>query len=238
VRLQREGVTTVDACDLHVGAERWQFADDCRAQISEHWRVRSAENPKFFNGTVFVLIAGVIEGNRFRGQLAQTDFASYLYWRESGFSDPAVRDCFGTAVIRAADGGVLLARQREGHINTGLSYLPGGFIDVRDTTEGQVIDVGASILREITEETGLGTSDLAVQPGLLVSCAGPLVSLATVYQSELDAADLARAIDAYIAADADGELEGVEFVQDLSSIDPARVPPYARQLLQRVLPAT
>lgn len=236
VRLQREGVASVAACTLAVGTERWAFAEDHRDRIAAHWHARRAENPKFFNGAIFVLTEAGIDGDRFSGTLARIDFASYLYWRETGFADETVRDCFGTGVIVSADGAVLLARQKAGQINSGFAYLPGGFIDARDVAGDHTVDVGASISREIAEETGLGSADLDPQPGLLLSCAGPLVSVARVYRSALNAADLGGAIAAHIAADPNAELEGVEFAWRAAALDPERVPPYARQLLRHVLP--
>lgn len=237
VLLQRDGVLAVDSCALTVGTERWPFADAHRGPIGEHWRRRSAENPKFFNGQIYVLIEGGLDGGVFRGALAPADFASYLYWRDNGFGDSTVRDCFGTAVIRSADGAVMLARQKAGQINSGLLYLPGGFLDARDAGADRLVAVTGAISREVAEETGLGPPDLEPQPGLLISCAGPLVSVAQVYRSRLTAAELEKTVDAHIRADPAAELEGIAFASSYDALDAGAVPLYARQLLQRVLSA-
>ncbi len=112
-----------------------------------------------------MLASHSLGADRFEGQLMPVEFKSFLYWKEHGYPDTSVRDTFGSALIRSAEGHILLGRQRAGNINAGLAYLPGGFIDGRDVAADGSIDIAASVAREVAEETGLGAGDIERMPG-------------------------------------------------------------------------
>ena len=171
----------------------------------------------------------------FRGQLLRTDFKSYLYWRETGFADTSVRDAFGSALLRSAEGYVLLGRQREGHINSGLAYLPGGFIDERDIGPDGRVDLDASIGREVAEETGLDTEAAQRRNGYWLTRVGSLVSIAVEFQLHDPADVLLERIGAHLAADAESELTDVVVVRRAADLDGLAVPNYARALVSHVL---
>ena len=226
----------IDACKLSVSSEPWPFAEDRRAEIAAHWRNATAERPKLFNGTVYVLREGVLEGQTFRGTFVRTDFKSFLYWRESGYVDQSVRDGFGSAVIRSAEGHVLFGRQMGGNVNAGFIYPPGGFIDTRDVADG-AIDIEASIARELVEETGLDPIGLARAPGYVLTRAGPLVSIGIEWRSALPAERLrARMLD-HIRQQATPELADIVIVQAVGEIDAERMPRHAMALLRLLLSA-
>ena len=48
-------IEAVDALDFRLGRAVWDFARDRAAEISAHWRKRSAELPRLFNGRVLML---------------------------------------------------------------------------------------------------------------------------------------------------------------------------------------
>jgi 8-oxo-dGTP pyrophosphatase MutT (NUDIX family) len=212
--------------------ESWSFAAQHAAEIDVHWKRRSADNPNFFNGTLYVLADysisphGVLDGRFLR-----TDFKSFLYWREAGFPHSGVRDAFGSGVIRSADGLVLLGRQREGHLNSGLCYLPGGFIDARDVRADGTIDIDGSVAREIAEETGLDPATLTRPGGYLVTITGSLLSIAVLWTSDLPASALADQARRHIASDPESELADVLFVAPGEEHAHLDIPHFARALL-------
>ncbi len=157
----------VARCALTVGAEPWPFAERHKDAIAAHWRKCQIARPKLFDGTIYLTRSFALEHGALAGTLVRTDFKTFLYWREcGGGDDQGVRDGFGAAVIRSAEGYVLLGRQSEGNLNAGLAYPPSGMIDARDVTDGAV-DIEASIVRELREETGLEASELARAPGFV-----------------------------------------------------------------------
>jgi hypothetical protein len=228
--------TRIASCELRVTAEAWPFAKDHADAIAAHWRRATAERPKFFNGAVYMLREGVLAGDRFRGTFLRTDFKSFLYWRESGYPDLSVRDGFGSAVIRSAEGCVLLGRQASGNVNGGLAYPPGGFIDERDVHDG-AIDIDASIARELVEETGLDPARLTRTPGYLLTRAGPFVSIGIEWRSGLGAEELRGLILAHVAGQPVPELADVVIVRSPREIDAVTMPRHAAAILRLLLSA-
>lgn len=224
-------VSRAETCSLTAGRARWPFAEAEAAAIDAHWARRSAENPGFFNGVIHLLRHHTFENGVFKGELVRTDFKSYLYWREMGFPDASVRDAFGSALIRSAEGHVLLGRQREGNINSGLTYLPGGFIDARDVGVDGSIDIAASVLREVEEETGLPAGGLIRRPGFHVTVTSPLISIAVELVSIAPAEVLRTAMLAHMAADPESELTDAVIVRSSADLSGLAMPDYARILL-------
>jgi 8-oxo-dGTP pyrophosphatase MutT (NUDIX family) len=228
--------TRIAGCELRVTAEAWPFARDQADAIAAHWRRATAERPKLFDGTVYMLREGALEGECFHGAFLRTDFKSFLFWRESGYADESVRDGFGSAVIRSAEGHVLLGRQTSGNVNAGLAYPPGGFIDQRDVHD-EAIDIDASIARELIEETGLDPASLVRTPGYLLTRARPFVSIGIEWRSGLAAEDLRALILTHVARQPAPELADVVIVRQAREIDADTMPRFAQALLRLLLTA-
>jgi 8-oxo-dGTP pyrophosphatase MutT (NUDIX family) len=231
-----DAIVRVDRCRLAVGHGTWAYAAEHAAEIAAHWQRRSAESPALFDGRIFLLEALRFSSDALEATFLPTCFRSLLYWKECGYSDRSVRDAFGSALIRSREGHVLLGRQAAGHINAGLAYLPGGFIDARDVGADGAIDIEASIAREIAEETGLDATALTRVPGYHVTLAGPLVSIAAEFRSDLPSAELAEGVRAHIAADRESELAAVVVVRSAADLDGLAMPEFARLLLRAILP--
>lgn len=226
-------VLTFSRCDLDVvpGAP-WPFAVEHAPAIDAHWRRRLAQSPMLFNGTIYLLEALGADEGTFSGRLRSVEFKSFLYWRETGHPEVGTADCFGSAIVRSAEGHVLLGVQRSGHINEGLAYLPGGFLDDRDVRDDGRVDINASVAREIGEEMGLGAAELTQDPRCIVTMLGPQISIGVSYRSPLDAGTLRGKAMSHIAADADAELAAVIAVTCKAELEDLAVPPYTRLLLQ------
>jgi 8-oxo-dGTP pyrophosphatase MutT (NUDIX family) len=93
------------------------------------------------------------------------------------------------AALRAQDGFVL-AEMGAHTANAGRIYFPAGTPDPGDVAQGQV-DLAASVLRELTEETGLTPDELTIDPDWLVVDAGPYNACMKLMRSPLPALDLA-----------------------------------------------
>lgn len=228
----RDGVWPVRSCRLKTGTETWSYSKAHAAAIDAHWHVQIAKRPVLFNGPIHLLQEGRCEDQAFEGTLLRADFKSYLHWREAGFQPAGVLDAFGSALIRSREGHVLLGRQRAGNVNAGVAYLPGGFIDHNDVTAEGTIDVSASILRELHEETGLTTADVRLSPGFLMTRWTALLSFALEVVSPLPAEALRAQILAHIAEDPQSELTDAVIVRTAADIAAADVHPYARILLE------
>lgn len=230
-------VRWVARCHLTVAPYRWAFAEARDAEIAAHWDEQRAANPSYFNGTVLMLADYRITGDDLVATAFATEFRTYLFWRSLGFPDAGAIDGFGSAVIRASDGALLLGRQRSGQMNAGLDYLPGGFIDSRDIGADGRIDIVASVAREVAEETGLGRDELAVEPGFVVTRVGAQLSIGVPFHSTLDGAALLRRVETHIASEPDGELISVRCVATMADLADVRLAGYCVPLLPVLLVA-
>jgi 8-oxo-dGTP pyrophosphatase MutT (NUDIX family) len=224
-------VVRAGACDLLVEPGTWEFAERNRDAIAAHWRDRLAGGAAYFDGTIHLMRSHSLDRGVFSARLLRTDFKSYLYWRDTGFADESVADAFGSALIRSTEGHVMLGRQREGNINEGLAYLPGGFIDVRDVDPAGKVDIEASVARELEEETGLSAAALERVPGFVLTFAGPLVSVGVELRSPLSSAALKAAILTHLAADPRSELADIVVVRSAADLAHVPMPGYALTLL-------
>jgi 8-oxo-dGTP pyrophosphatase MutT (NUDIX family) len=234
----RGRVARVERCELAVTGRDWPFARENAEAIDAHWQRRTAECPGYFNGRIHMLSSYTLDDGIFDGRLTEVEFKQFLYWRDMGQPDAAVFDAFGSALIRSADDAVLLGRQRPGNINAGLAYLPGGFIDTRDVDAAGRVDIRASVLREVEEETGMATRDLAARDGFLVTFTGQQISIAVEILADAPARELVGRCGARIAADPGSELEDILAVRTRGDLEALAMPDYARLLLGEMLPVS
>jgi len=157
-------IEAVDALDFRMTSGVWDFAQAHADEIAAHWRRRTAEQPKLFNGRMLMLARHAVEGRTLRGEFIETDFADFLAWRDFGF--PASNACngFSMAALRGADGAFLLGEMSPHTASAGAIYFPAGTPDPQDVFDG-VVDLEASARRELTEETGLDPSEAEIAPG-------------------------------------------------------------------------
>lgn len=229
-------VVRVSRCELQVMPGEWPLAVAERTAIAANWAERSRTNPAMFNGRVFVTRGHQLGADRFSGWCSATDFASFIYWRADRGRDPGARDLFGVALIFSSDGGLVLGRQGPGHLNAGLTYPPGGFIDERDVGADGRIDIDAGIAREIAEETGLDPAALGRQPGYVLTLWGPHVAVGIAYRSPLPATLLLEQIRQRMAAGVDDELDRVIAPRRLADLVGVPLTGYFRVLAPHLLP--
>src|SRR6266852_618182 len=98
----------VTQLDLKFQPWSWPFADERRADIAAHFAVKQREKPKMWNGPILLARNPVFTANRFSASYFETDFASFLAWRDWGFPDRGVFNGFGMGALRCADGAFVL----------------------------------------------------------------------------------------------------------------------------------
>ncbi len=231
-----EGVHRIRRCAIRCGAEAWPFASCEESAIRRHWAQRSASNPKFFNGRVYVMTSGALVQDCLVGTLAATDFAASLYWRETGYRDRTVVDCFGSAILLASDRALIYGRQMSGNINSGMLYPPGGFIDRRDFDSCGTADLDGSIAREVAEEMGINPGTLDRDAGYLVTKDGPLLSVGVIYRLAVPGQEFCAQVKALLASDAAPELEALIALACAAEAAAHAMPGYARRIAMALLP--
>src|SRR6266702_8967030 len=148
--------------DLQVRSQRWLFAEQRRADIDTHFAVKQREKP-IWNGRILLGQNPDFDGDRFSAGYFETDFASFLAWRDWGFPDVSVFNGFGMGALCCADGAFVLGEMGQHTSNAGRIYFPSGTPDLDDIRDGMV-DIPGSVARELEEETGLAPGEYESEP--------------------------------------------------------------------------
>ncbi len=215
-------VLRIDALDLRFVPKPWAFAEERREKIAAYFK--RLERPGVWNGRTLLMHRHEIAGTMLRGSFFETDYASFLAWRDWGFPDPAVKNCFGLAAVCTSDNAFLTGVMGAHTANAGRVYFPGGTLDPTDLVGGRV-DLEASMRRELTEETGLRPDDFDIEPGWHATPAGPRLGLIKVLRSRETAAILRECVLAHLAQEETPELSDIRFVSDPGDLDP-QMPPF------------
>lgn len=215
----------ITSLDLHLHPGSWSFAEAEKARIAEHWRQLADANPRIWNGDVLICAKAEIKEARLTGRFLKTDYASFVAWRDWGWPDKKVSNCFGSAIVLSSDGALLYGRMADHTLNPGKIYPPGGSLEMQDVGPDGRVDVIASLIRELEEETGLKACDAGTGE-LLAVFDGPRLSVAQVFHFESPADMLAEAVRQYLAQAHEDELSDIEIVRSTSQID-STMPGYA-----------
>ena len=210
----------VNQLELSVRSVPWAFAAERRAEIDAHFaRIRAAK-PEVWNGRVLLCRNPRADGEVYRADYFETDFASFLAWRDWGFPDQSVFNGFGAGALRAADGAFVLGRMSPHTANAGRVYFPAGTPDPHDVV-GDAIDLAASVARETEEEVGLTPADYVAGDGWTIVETGQVVACFRRLNATLDAAQLVARIEAFIQATTLPELSGVTLVRSAADFNTA-----------------
>ncbi len=225
----------IASLDLWLGPGKWAFAQDERTRIKEHWRKLADQNPRIWNGDVLICSTTSLANKVLSGRFIKTDYASFVAWRDWGWPDKTVSNCFGSAAVLSSDGALLYGRMADHTLNSGKLYPPGGSLEMQDVRPDGRVDVMGSIIRELEEETGLKASD-AEKGELLAIYEGPRLSVAQVFRFAARAEVLAGEVRRYLPSAHEDELSDIEIVRSTSQIDsttPAYALALARYLINR-----
>ncbi len=222
-------VVPIDRLELSFSSWKWPFAEKRRQDIDTHFAALREKTPELWNGRVLLLRDFAIADGTFRGSCFETDFASFLAWRDWEFPDAAVKNCFAMGALRGSDGAFVLGEMTPHTANAGKIYFPAGTPDP-DDIRGSTVDLTGSVMREVLEETGLTPDDFVAEPGWITVLAGPYIAQMNILQAHDDSAILQRRILDYLAQETQPELAGIHIAQGPADLDP-RMPPFVTAFL-------
>jgi hypothetical protein len=212
----------VATLDLPVENWPWPFALERRAEIDAHFAAQLRDNPALWNGRVLLGRNPVFEGERFSASYFETDFASFLAWRDWGFPDKSVFNGFGMGALLSNDGAFALGEMGPHTANAGRIYFPSGTPDLDDVRDG-VVDISGSVTRELEEETGLTLADYRGEAHWHCVFTGPAVAMIKVLRVDMPGEALRARIVGNLALQPSPELSGIHLVRgtaDLTSTMP------------------
>ncbi len=223
-------VVAIDGIETEFAPAPWAFAEEARERIAANWTVFTRRSPKAFDGRVLLAREPRIETGVFRGRYFETAFSAFLAWRDFGYPDLSVFNVFAMAALRAEDGAFLLGQMGEGTANPGRIYFPAGTPDPSDIV-GARVDLGASALRELHEETGLTPDEIAVGNRWIAVFEGQKIALMRDVVVKMPAEAARDAIKARLAALHEEELSDIVVVRGPADIRPDRMPGFTSAYL-------
>lgn len=215
--------------DLRFEDAPWPFAIERRGEIDAHFAELRIAKPQMWNGEVLLLRRGDIADGVLSGAYLKTDFASFISWRDWGFPDKMIRNCFPMAALRSSDGAFVLGVMAAHTATAGQVYFPAGTPDPNDIDADRV-DLEGCVIRELTEETGLGQADVAAEPGWFATPLGQRLALMKVVHARESAATLRERICAFLACQQRPELADIHVVRRMDDLRP-NMPPYVATFL-------
>jgi 8-oxo-dGTP pyrophosphatase MutT (NUDIX family) len=217
-------VVPVERVEMRFAPRPWPFAVERRAEIDACFAQLQNDKPAVWNGRVLLMHEYTLTDGVLNGAFLETDYASLMAWRAFKFPDQAIKTCFPMNALCAADGAFLLGLMAPHTTNSGQLYFPTGTPDP-DDLRGDMVDFDGSLLRELTEETGLTSADVAVAPGWHAALAGPRMALFKLLQAPEPAVALRARILAHLAREREPELADIVIVRSRADLD-ARVPDF------------
>lgn len=210
----------VTTLELAVRPIVWPFAEERRDEIAAHFAEKQRERPKIWNGRVLLGRDAVFTDGHLAATYFETDFASFLAWRDWGFPDRAVFNGFGMGALRASDGAFVMGEMAAHTANAGRIYFPSGTPDLDDVRDG-ALDIPGSVARELGEETGLTEADYRAEPDWHCVVTGPSIAMMQVLNMTVPG-EVARArIEANLAREAEPELSAIHLVRGVSDLTPS-----------------
>lgn len=206
-------IRRADRLDLTFQPWDWPFARERRAEIDAHFAVAQGANGALWNGRVLLLRDPQDHAGHFSARYFETDFASFLAWRDWGCPDKAVFNGFGMGALRGSDGVFVLGEMAAHTANHGRIYFPSGTPDPSDL-RGDRVDMAESVAREVEEEAGLVPADYRAADHWHCVRTGQWIAFMQVLDVAAPAEELRRRILQNLAAQSQPELSAIHLVRD------------------------
>jgi 8-oxo-dGTP pyrophosphatase MutT (NUDIX family) len=228
--MTESSIVAIDELNFSFAPHSWQFAAERRADIDAHFAARRRKTPQLWNGRVLLLSECVVHRRGLSGTFFETDFASFLAWRDWNCPDQTVTNCFAMGALRATDGAFLVGVMGNHTANAGRVYFPAGTPEPQDI-RGTVVDLESNVMREVTEETGLTSGDVHPQFGWCAVTQGPRIALFKILDVAVAADALRARILDHLGREAEPEFTDIRIVRGPDDLDP-QMPVFVAEFLK------
>lgn len=223
-------VETISTLDLKIGKKTWDFAQCERRRIDDHWQAIAARNPRLWNGEVLICTSAAVDEQLLTARFAVTDYASFVAWRDWGWPDRSVANCFGAPAIFSSDGALVFGVMAAHTLNAGLAYPPSGSLEPRDVRAGGTVDVLGSLAAELHEEAGLDAT-AAEQGGMMAIFDGQRLAIVQELRFSMPFSAMEAGFRTHTAVERAPELSHLEAIRSVSQID-SRMPGFAQEIVR------
>jgi 8-oxo-dGTP pyrophosphatase MutT (NUDIX family) len=224
-------IAEINRVEIAVEPWSWEFALARREEIDRNFVRRLGEGSAIWNGRVLLLHRYAVRDGLLQGACFETDYASFLAWRDWSFPDPNVFNVFASAALQAADGAFLLGEMGPWTASAGSVYFPCGTPDPNDISADAALDLAGSVSRELLEETGLEIGALKAQPGWTMVRDGGFIGLMKQVTSQQNSEEFRAQIMRNLASQARPEFCDIHIVRGQADLD-HRVPRFLAAYLE------
>jgi 8-oxo-dGTP pyrophosphatase MutT (NUDIX family) len=206
-------IIALDRAEITVAPWRWDFARARAEEIAGHFAARQRKLPTLWNGRVLLMHRFTVDNGVLRGASFETDYASFLAWRDWGRPEVGVFNVFAAAALQAGDGAYLIGRMAPSTSIAGTWLFPCGTPDPKDVSAG-MLDLAGSARRELFEETGLELGAMQAEAGWTLVHDGSAVALIKRVTVSENAEDLRTRIVAHLANEAEPEFSEIRILRN------------------------
>lgn len=232
-------IIEVDELDLVLEPHAWSFGERYVREIDDCWQRLAAKNPSQFNGPVLIMHRWSFDRKAdgqlvLRGAFLQTDYKTFVAWRDLSLPDEGARNCFSMAALRSSDGLFLLGEMNTFTTLPGRLQFPAGTPDPNDVRDNRV-DLEASAFRELEEETGLTHQDVTAAPGWSLVMEGRKIACMKRMLVDAPAKDVTARVLRTLTVQTEPELAALHAIKAPTQREIARMPGFMRAYLHYIL---
>ncbi|MBZ9979416.1 hypothetical protein FJ527_05870 [Mesorhizobium sp. B2-4-18] len=227
--LPRNVILPVDAIDVRLDPGPHPFAVENAAVIAENWRGEIEANPALFDGIVVLLSELAYRDRSLIGRCHAVNYSTFMLWRKRRENSGA-EHAYAHAVLVAGDNALVAIRMGPRTVSAGRVYFAAGSFEPIDFRDG-LVDVDFNMMREVREETGIDLSDArrGVRWHALSTASGTVIFRR--YHVDAPADEIARRISAFVATEADPEIEGPVIIRHAGDL-PDGLSPHMKPLIE------
>jgi len=145
--------------NIRLNGHKVALPEPLRQQIDQHWQQLIKDNPRLHNGESFTVVTVDEADDKIEIELAETDYAHYLYSHQvGGLGEFTVRIIHSATLVITADNKMIFGAMGKHTSRPGIIQCCGGGIDHDDITDG-IVDIEHNTVKELGEELDLNPYD-------------------------------------------------------------------------------
>jgi hypothetical protein len=241
-------VISIDRVEIILERRSWEFAIERRGEIDRYFAYLKGKRPLLWNGQILLIRRYTVGEGVLRGACFETDYASFLAYRDWDFPEPGVYNVFAAAALRAADGAYLVGQMARYTASAGCITFPCGGPQPADLAPGAMLNLLGNLRRELKEETGVDMDECRAEAGWALVRALPStistgcapgtsgrgsVGLLKRVRAPVKAVELRAIIMQHLASDSFPEFSDIRIVRGRSDLD-QRMTPFVVAFLEQV----
>jgi 8-oxo-dGTP pyrophosphatase MutT (NUDIX family) len=227
--LPRNIILPVDAVEVRLDPGPHPFERDNAQAIADNWRRETAANPALFDGTVVLLSALSYRDNSLVGRCHAVRYSTFMLWRGNR-QVAGAEHAYAHAMLVAGDNALVAIRMASHTVNAGRVYFAAGSFEPADFRDG-LVDVDFNMIREVREETGLDLTSATRGKRYYALSTNSGTVIFRRYSEAASADEIARRIRAFVATEAEPEIEGPVIIRHAAD-RPDGLMPHMRPLIE------